>query len=74
VWIVQKAIERQHRRKFPKRVFQMSKKWIHMSGLKMVRNPEIDEPWLRKAGEVPAALSFKEALRAFVLHIRVHLD
>jgi len=40
-----------------------------MLGFKMVRNPEIDEPWLRKAGEVPAALSFKEALRVFVLHI-----
>ncbi len=35
----------------------------------MVSDPEIDEPWLGKAGEVPAAFSFKEALGNLVLGI-----
>jgi len=40
-----------------------------MLSREMVSNPKVDEPWLRKTGEVPAALSFKEAFGELVLGI-----
>ena len=40
-----------------------------MLSCKMVSNPKIDEPWLREAGEVPSALSFKEPFCELVIDI-----
>ena len=53
---------------------------VQMLRHELVSDPEIDEPWLGKTREVPAAFSFEEALGHLVLdivqlfHLQVETD